>query len=138
MPLYTELTLGGATENVCVNIETRVADRETHNNPGKWAFLHFTLTSQSNATLTITANPAPPPTTDTTVGVRDRADPDVFMFNQGVFVGSSRSGDDDQEIYDMGSLSAGTYALEFHDWRHIDTERASDYPERVCFDFTLN
>ena len=84
--------------------------------------------------------------------VRDRSDPDVRLYAQGdrrayvlpaghPFEGftAGLSGEDDREVFDMGplSLSAGTYALTFHDWRFDDEAKASDYPDRVCFDFTL-
>ena len=145
LPLFTELVPGGPTENLCVNVETRVDD--THNNPGKWRYLYFTLDSQQDLTLTIQANPVPPnlnPGPDQ----RDRSDPDVYLFRNGVYLGDFVGGlspESDREIYNMGSLAAGTYALEFHDWRHIDFETETDppaqhpnYAERVCFDFTLN
>ncbi len=80
----------------------------------------------------------PPPTSDPTAGVRDRADPDVFLYRRGVVLGASRSPDDDREQFAMGLLPAGTYTLAFQDWRYEDTEIASDYPDRVCFDITLN
>ena len=143
--MFTELVPGGPTENLCVNVETRVDD--THNNPGKWRYLYFTLDSQQDLTLTIQANPVPPnlnPGPDQ----RDRSDPDVYLFRNGVYLGDFVGGlspESDREIYNMGSLAAGTYALEFHDWRHIDFETETDppaqhpnYAERVCFDFTLN
>ena len=45
----------------------------------------------------------------------------------------------------MGTLGQGTYALEFQDWRYVDfvttedpAQQHPDYPDRVCFDFTLN
>jgi hypothetical protein len=60
-------------------------------------------------------------------------------------VATGRSGASDTEIFNMGLLPQDTYALEFHDWRYLDDGiidpggvRSSDYPDRVCFDFTLN
>ncbi|NNL62275.1 MAG: hypothetical protein HKO69_00560 [Woeseiaceae bacterium] len=145
LPLYTQLTPGAGTKNVCVNVETRVPEADTHNNPGKWAYLYFTLDSTSNVTLTIDANPVPPATTDTTPDVRDRSDPDVRLYRNGVFLAEGVSSVADREVFAMGTLEPGTYALEFHDWRHVDFNTptdpptfASDYPERTCFDFTLN
>lgn len=152
MPLYTELTPGGVTENLCVNIEQRVND--SHNNPGLWRYLKFTIDSAQSLTLTVQANPVPPPTTDPDPEARDRSDPDVWLWGdidvgggqtvRGI-IATGRSGEDDREVFNMGTLQAGTYAIEFHDWRYLDDDdpadppaRAVDYPERVCFDFTLN
>ena len=143
MPLYTELTPGGATENLCVNIDERVND--SHNSPGLWRYLRFTIDSPQNLTLTVQANPVPPPTTDPDPEARDRSDPDVWLWRNGSLIDAGRSGEDDREVFNMGSLQAATYTIEFHDWRYLDDDapedppaRASDYPDRVCFDFTLN
>ena len=136
LPLYTALTPGGSTQNLCVN-NGQVIDQHG-NKPGEWRYLRITLASPQSLTLTLQANPVPPPTTDLTVGVRDRADPDVFLYRRGDLLGASRSPDDDQEIFSMGMLQAGTYTLAFQDWRYEDTEMASDYPDRVCFDITLD
>lgn len=143
MPLYTELTPGGPTQNLCVNVDQR--DRDSENNPGLWRYLYFTIDSPQSLTLTIQANPVPPPTNDPPPGpgdpeIRDRADPDAWLWRngRGYDFTNGRSGDDDQEILNMSNLSAATYTIQFHDWRYIDEERSSDYPDRVCFDFTLN
>jgi len=140
LPLFTELVPGGPTVNRCVNIETRVDD--LHNNPGKWRYLYFTLGSAQPLTLTVQANPLPPPKpASDPATARDRADPDLFLYRRGMYLGNGidgRSGEDDREVYDMGTLDPGIYVVELHDWRHIDDERSSNYPERVCFDITLN
>ena len=139
LPLYTELVPGGATENLCVN-NGQVIDQHG-NKPGEWRYLRFILASPQNLRLTMQANPVPPPTSDTTPGVFDRSDPDAFLYRSGNYLGvfpDGRSGVADQEIYDMGTLQAGTYTLAIQDWRYMDTEIANDYPDRVCFDITLN
>lgn len=136
LPLYTELSPGGPARNLCVN-NGQVIDQHG-NKPGEWRYLRFTLGGSQNLTLTIQANPVPPPTSDPTDGVRDRADPDVFLYRRGVQLGSSRSPDDDREQFAMGVLQPGTYTLAFQDWRYEDTDIANDYPDRVCFDITLN
>ena len=139
LPLYTELEPGGATKNLCVN-SGQVIDQHG-NKPGEWRYLHFTLAAPQRLTLTLRANPVPPPTSDTTAGVRDRSDPDAFLYRGGNYLGvfpDGRSSDADQEIYDMGTLEAGTYTLAIQDWRYMDTGIANDYPDRVCFDITLN
>ena len=143
MPLYTELTPGGPTQRLCVNVDQRDVDSE--NNPGLWRYLYFTINSPQSLTLTIQANPPPPPTNDPPPGpgdpeIRDRADPDAWLWRNGqpYDFTNGRSGDDDQEILNMANLSAATYTIQFHDWRYVDEQRSSDYPDQVCFDFTLN
>ncbi|MEJ2258363.1 MAG: hypothetical protein P8X98_15495 [Woeseiaceae bacterium] len=136
LPLYTDLTPGGATRNLCVNND-QVIDQHG-NKPGEWRYLRLILDSPQELTLSIRANPAPPPTTDTTPGVRDRADPDVFLYQDGQLLDNGRSPAEDRELFEMGMLQAGIYTLAFQDWRYEDTEISSDYPDRVCFDFTLN
>jgi hypothetical protein len=145
LPLYTELVPGGATENLCVNVDTRVND--AHNSPGLWRYLRFTTDGLQDLTLTIQANPVPTATPGP--DVRDRSDPDVRLYDKGTWraywidqangIISGLTPEDDREVFDMGplNLSAGTYALSFHDWRYDDEARASDYPDQVCFDFTL-
>lgn len=148
LPLYTEIIPGGATRNLCVNIDQRVNDQ--HNNPGLWRYLYFSTDGTRDLTLTVVANPQPPPTGDPPAGpgdpdVRDRSDPDVWLWRNGTLVSAGRSGAADREIFNMGQLPQDTYAIEFHDWRYLDDgivdpggARSSDYPDRVCFDFTLN
>ncbi len=136
LPLYTQIVPGGPTENLCVN-NGQVIDQHG-NKPGEWRYLRFTLASPQSLTLTLQANPVPPPTTDPTTGVRDRADPDMFLYRNGQWLGDSRSPDDDREQFIMGTLAAGTYTVAIQDWRYEDTEIANDYPDRVCFDITLN
>jgi hypothetical protein len=148
LPLYTELVPGGSTQNLCVNIDERVND--AHNNPGLWRYLYFSTDGTRDLTLSVVANPAPPPTSDPSPGpgdpdVRDRSDPDVWLWRRGSLVATGRSDVADSETFDMGLLPQGIYAIEFHDWRYLDDgiidpsgARSSDYPDRVCFDFTLN
>jgi len=136
LPLYTELTPGGATENLCVN-NGQVIDQHG-NKPGEWRYLKFSLASNRSITLTIQANPVPPPTSDPVAGVRDRSDPDVYLYRNGQLLDRGVSPDDDREVALFGSLAAGTYTLAFQDWRYEDIDTANDYPDRVCFDFTLN
>ncbi len=141
LPLYTELVPGGATVNRCVNSD-QVIDQDG-NKPGEWRYFRITTTGAARAwTITVQANPVPPPTTDPPPTppdvIRDRADPDVFLYRNGIEVGRGWSGADDREVFTTPSLSADTYTLAFQDWRYEDASKSSDYPDRVCFDFTMN
>ena len=136
LPLYTELVPNGPTENICVN-DDQVIEQDG-NKPGEWRYLRFTTTSSRSWTLTIQANPAPPPTSDPDPGVRDYADPDVFLYRNGIFLDRGISGVEDREVFNTPVLAADTYTLSFQDWRYEDEAKSSDYPSQVCFDFTLN
>ena len=141
LPLYTDLTPGDPAINLCVNSDE--VEEIGHNAPGEWRYFRITTTGAARTwTITVTANPTPPPTTDPAPTppdvIRDRADPDVFLYRDGVEVGRGWSGDDDQEVFVTPSLTADTYTLSFHDWRFDDEDASSDYPSQVCFDFTMN
>ncbi|RZV38362.1 MAG: hypothetical protein EX272_02920 [Chromatiales bacterium] len=138
LPVYTELTPGGASVNVCVN-DDQVIDQDG-NKPGEWRYFRFTTSSQQTWTITAAANPVPPPTSDTDPMVDDRSDPDLFVFRNGAWLTSTlgRSPDDDVETISNLSLSADTYTIAFQDWRYEDPQKASDYPSQVCFDVSIN
>ncbi len=141
LPLYTNLVPGGATLNLCVN-DDQVIDQDG-NKPGEWRYFRITTTGAARTwTITAQANPVPPPTNDPPPTppdvIRDRADPDMYLYRNGVELGRGWSGDDDREVFPTPSLAAGTYTLAFQDWRYEDEAKSSDYPDRVCFDFTMN
>lgn len=140
LPLYTQITPGGGTINLCVNDDQVI---EQHGNkPGEWRYLRFTTSNTRAWTLTVQANPVPPPTGDPAPTppdeLRDRADPDVYLYRDGVELGRGWSGADDVEVFITPSLSADEYTVAFQDWRYEDESKSSDYPPQVCFDFTLN
>ena len=80
--------------------------------------------------------PVPPPTTDTTPDVRDRSDPDLYIWRDGRFIVSGRSGIADQEIIER-FFDADTYVIEMQEWRHEDDGASNDFPDRVCFDVSM-
>ena len=137
IPIYLDLPTDGSVLPVCVNNEW---DPDGDGNkPGEWRYFRFTTTGGPSAwTITATANPAPPPTNDLDPNVRDRADPDLFLYRNGTELGRGWSGADDQEVFNTIVLSADTYTIAFEDWRFEDPDMSSDYPERVCFDITAN
>ncbi len=135
LPVYTEIPIGGGIANLCINNDYQVDD--VVNKLSDWRYLRFTTPADGRWRITAQANPVPPPTTDTTPGVRDRSDPDLFIWRNGNFVASGRSGVDDVEVLDTGTLPAATYVIEMQEWRHEDPDAASDFPDRVCFDLSI-
>jgi hypothetical protein len=130
IPVYLDLPTDGSVLPVCVNNE--YDPDGDGNKPGEWRYLRFTTTGGSSAwTITATANDLDP-------DVRDRADPDMYLYRNGTELGRGWSAADDQEVFNTIVLSADTYTIAFEDWRFEDPDMSSDYPERVCFDITAN
>lgn len=138
LPVYTDLTPGGGSVSICVNDDQVI--EQNGNKPGEWRYFRFTTTAQQTWTITASANPVPPPTSDTDPMVRDRSDPDLFVYRDGDWLTptTGRSGVDDVETISNLSLSADTYTIAFQDWRYEDAQKSSDYPSQVCFDVSIN
>ena len=135
VPVYTEVQTDGSIANVCVNNDYIVDG--SANKLSDWRYLRFTPPGTGRWTITVQANPVPPPTTDPTLGVRDRSDPDLFVYERGRLVAIGQSSVDDVERLDTQILSAGTHVIDMQEWRHEDDEAASDFPSRVCFDVSI-
>lgn len=136
LPIFTEIPTDGSVANLCINNDYSVTDQV--NKLGDWRYLRFTTSSNSRWTITVTANPVPPPTSDTTPGVRDRSDPDVFLFRRGQYLAQGTSGFDDQEVFVTPVLGSDTYVIAMQEWRYEDPEAANDFPTQVCYDVTMN
>ena len=152
-PIYTEIpTDGTGSARVCINNDY-VSD-DVVNKLSDWRYLRFELPIAGRWQITAQANPVPPPTEndprpppDDPDGVpqipRDRSDPDLYIYRNGVLVTFGRSPDDDVEIVDH-TFEEGTYVIEMQEWRHEDDGAASDFPgvatdfpDRVCFDLSM-
>jgi len=134
-PIYTEVPTDGSIANVCINNDYVVDD--VVNKLSDWRYLRFTTPTAGTWRVTAQANPVPPPTNDPpNPDIRDRSDPDLYIWRDGRFVTSGRSGDADIEIMER-SFDAATYVIEMQEWRHEDDDAASDFPSRVCFDISM-
>lgn len=146
LPLYTDLPLDGSTINLCTN-----SDYDTGRDGNKLAeyrYLRFTTTSPASYTVTIDTTTATPPTSDPQpdppVDIRDQSDPDMFIYSAGQVVAAGISGDENNEVFTTGTLPAGTYVADLHEWRYEDERvdggdgASSDFPERICFDVTVS
>ena len=105
-------------------------------------FLRFTTLASSAYEVNIVPNPIPPPTTDPTPTppdvIRDRSDPDIFIYRDGQLVAVGNSGDDDVENFTTLVLPADTYAVDLQEFRYADEDGASsDFPEQICFDVSM-
>ena len=79
----------------------------------------------------------PDPPVDPPIVIRDRSDPDVFMYRNGTLVAFGNSGVDDSETFTTQVLPADTYVVDLQEWRFGDPDKSSDYPAQVCFDVTM-
>ncbi|MCH9004522.1 MAG: hypothetical protein IH838_04435 [Proteobacteria bacterium] len=140
IPVYTVLPTDGTVINICANSD--FDSGRDGNKLSEYRFLKFTTTSASTYTVTITANPVPPPTTDPPPTppdvIRDRSDPDMFIWRDGQLVAFGNSGVDDVEIFTTPSLAADSYVVDLQEWRYIDDDASSDFPEQVCFDVSVS
>ena len=147
LPMSVEIPPGGSIVRACTNNDYTVADftePSSVNKLGDYRFLHFDVPRGGSWTLTVAANPAPPPTNDVPGpdpndpdAVRDRSDPDLYLYRQGNLIANSTEGTADLEVFNMNLPDEGTYVVEFEEWRFHDTNISSDFPSQVCYDITL-
>ena len=139
LPVYTVLPTDGTLINICANSD--FDDERDGNKLSEHRFLKFTTTTTSSYNVSVVANPVPPPTTDPTPTppdvIRDRSDPDVFIYRGPQLVAIGNSGDDDAETFTTNPLSPGNYVMDLQEWRYSDDDASSDFPEQVCFDVTM-
>ncbi|NQV86004.1 MAG: hypothetical protein HQ492_02900, partial [Woeseiaceae bacterium] len=95
LPLYTDYTVG-STLNICVN-----SDHDPDgdgNKPAESRYLRVTTLSSAIYDVTLAANPVPPPTADPPPTppdeMRDRSDPDIYVYRNGALVAFGNSGVD--------------------------------------------
>jgi hypothetical protein len=139
MPLYTDYAADGSTISLCTNNDHDPDDNG--NKPGEYRYLRITTTASATYDVSIVANPIPLPTSDPAPTppdvIRDRSDPDMYIFRNGGFITRGVSGDDDAENFTTPNMVAGTYVADVHEWRFEDPDKSSDFPDQVCFDVTM-
>lgn len=140
LPIYTVLPTDGTLINVCTNSD--FDDDRDGNKLSEHRFLKFTTTGTAAYNVSVTANPVPPATNDPVPTppdvIRDRSDPDVYIYRNGVLLAIGNSPDDDAETFTTQTLAAGNYVMDLQEWRFADEDAASDFPEQVCFDITMS
>ena len=140
LPIYTVLPTDGTLINICTNSDFE--DERDGNKLSEHRFLKFTTNSTSTYNVTVVPNPVPPPTMDPPPTppdeLRDRSDPDVYIYRGATLVAIGTSGDDDSETFTTNPLPAGNYVMDLQEWRYADDDASSDYPEQICFDVTMS
>ena len=139
-PVYTTIEPDGSVTSICTNSD--FDNGRDGNKLSEHRFLKVTTTSRSTYTIKAEANPIPPDTTDDPdpddpTLPRDRSDPDIFLWRDGGLVGLFNSGADDIEEDTTQSLPADTYVISLQEWRYSDDDASSDFPEQICFDFSM-
>ena len=140
LPIYTDLAADGTVVSLCTNSD--FDNGRDGNNLSEHRYLRIVTTAASTAyNVNAAANPVPPPTTDPPPTppdvIRDRSDPDVFIYLDGGLVAFGNSGADDVESFTTQSLPADTYAMALQEFRFSDDDASSDFPAQVCFDVTM-
>ena len=141
MPVYTEVQTDGSIANVCVNNDYLDTIDGAFNKLSDWRYLRFNTPNDGRWRITVTANPVPPPTSDSDPNVRDDSDPDIYVYDRDRRVAF---GVDDvpqeplhTETVDTITLAAGNYAVELIEYRYVDDLTASDFPSQVCYDVSI-
>ena len=141
LPVYTDLPVNGTLINLCTNND--FDNSGDGNKLSESRFLRATTTTASTYNVSITANPVPPATMDPPPvppdELRDRSDPDMYIYLDGVLVAFGNSGDDDAETFTtQNTLAADVYAVDLQEFRFGDDAQSSDFPDQVCFDVTMS
>jgi hypothetical protein len=139
LPLYVDFAADGTTQTVCTNNDHDPDD--DGNKPAEHRYLRINTSSTAVYDVTIVPNVIPPPTTDPAPTppdeIRDRSDPDMFIYLNGGLVAFGNSGVDDSETFTTQSLPANLYVADLEEWRFGDPDKSSDFPDRICFDVTM-
>jgi len=134
LPLYTDITAGGATVNICTN-----SDYDSGRDGNKLAeYRYFRINVPTTRTYTVTINTTTNTPATSDPDDRDQSDPDMYVWRSGQYVTEGTSGAANQEVFQV-NLSAGvTYVADLQEWRFEDEEGAPDsFPDQICFDVTI-
>ena len=139
LPLYIDFAADGTTQVVCTNNDHD--NNDDGNKPAEGRYLRINTTSPAIYDISIVPNPVPPPTADPAPTppdvIRDRSDPDMFIYLNGGLVAFGNSGDDDSETFTTQNLAANLYVADLEEWRYGDEDISSDFPDQICFDVTM-
>ena len=139
LPVYSDINPTGVPLNICVNDEHDNSELNG-NKLAQHRFLRFSVTVPSRYAFRIQVDaataaslPADDPGSDF-----DQSDPDSEVFLNGQVVAQGFSGIANVEAFEsFGSLGIGNYVMDLTDWRYADERTAGTYPNRICFDVTV-
>jgi hypothetical protein len=140
-PLYTDVTLG-ATTRICVNNQFDTS--RDGNKLTQRRYLRFDLGSSQPLSFTMTT--VDPPTTPVTTNF-DCNDPDFSQHSDpnfrvwrsgGFFVNGDSCEANSQTESPVGNFPTGIYVIDLYEGRYADSDTANSFPDRLCYDFTIN
>jgi hypothetical protein len=150
IPLYVDFVADGLPTRICVN---NSADGRSHGNKlAEHRYLRTVISSAAPYRIEInTVNPpsTPDPGFDCEAAfianpddpsVHTHSDPDVHLTGVGTpFLsgGEGLSCTPNQEIAVTSNLPVGEYVLSINEFRYSDELSPADFPERICFDVTM-
>ncbi|WP_156762731.1 hypothetical protein [Woeseia oceani] len=139
LPVYTQINPTGVPLNICVNNE-HDNSQSNGNKLSQHRFLRFSVAAPSRYAFrlevdaaTLASLPSDDPANDS-----DQSDPDAEVFLNGQVVAQGFSGTANVEAFEsFGVLAVGNYVMDLTDWRYADEQTVAAYPNRVCFDVTV-
>lgn len=139
LPVYTQINPTGVPLNICVNNE-HDNSQSNGNKLSQHRFLRFSVAAPSRYAFrlevdaaTLASLPNDDPANDS-----DQSDPDAEVFLNGQVVAQGFSGTANVEAFEsFGVLAVGNYVMDLTDWRYADEQTVAAYPNRVCFDVTV-
>ena len=129
LPIYIDHTAGAAPVNVCS--DSQFDPRGDGNKLSQFRYIRLNVADSGRYDVTITSTTLPDP------DIASDSDPDMVIVGNGGFVGIGQSFAANVELFRTTDLAVGTYAADLRDFRFSDPNRASNYPNEVCFDVSF-
>ncbi len=146
LPLYTDLPTDGTPITICANSRF---EGQTNDNPpqterdgnqlAELRYLRIDVAVPGSYNIRIDTQPTTPPLPPDDPGdPSDQSDPDMYVYRGGSYVTEGTSGEANFEDFDTPVLTAGTYVAELGEFRFLDPDTPSDFPDQVCFDVRMS
>jgi len=147
LPVYTTIVADGTPLNICSSAQfDSIGPDATGNKLGEHRLLRMNITTRQRYTFDIQADAATIallPMHDP-ASATDQSDPDMVYYQAGALqndcFGASVgcSGVANSENFTTANpVPVGQYVIDFNDFRYEDTDTATTYPSRTCFDFSV-
>ncbi|MEQ9563097.1 MAG: hypothetical protein RLN69_11295, partial [Woeseiaceae bacterium] len=129
LPVYTTIPTNGTSVPICSSAEfDSVGVGATGNKLGVHRFLRMNVINPGQHTFTILTEAA----TVSSIPAGSASDPDIYIYRDGAYISEGTSPDANEEIFNV-NLAAGSYVMDFLEWRYEDTSAPAGYPDRACF-----
>jgi hypothetical protein len=129
LPVCTTIPTNGSSVPVCSSAEfDSVGADATGNKLGEHRFLRLDVTNAGQHSFTILTDA----TTVNNLPAGSSSDPDIYIYRNGAYVTEGSSPAENEEIF-SANLVAGSYVMDFHEWRYEDSSAPANFPARACF-----